>query len=113
MKSSNIILISSILSFAFLGTSCSSTKKTEPAKDQTSPSTNASTQNSESSEDLKTIYFDYNKFNIRNDQMKNAMQMAKFLKENSKISIQIQGNTDSRGSSEYNMALGQRRAQSL
>jgi peptidoglycan-associated lipoprotein len=39
--------------------------------------------------------------------------MAESLKANPNVEIQIQGNTDDRGSTEYNMALGQKRAQSL
>ena len=115
MKVSKIVLISSILPIIFLSTSCSSTKKTEPPKEQATPTETpkAVTQNPESFESLKTIYFDYNKFNIRDDQKNNALQIAKFLNENPKIALQIQGNTDSRGSAEYNMALGQKRAQSL
>lgn len=39
--------------------------------------------------------------------------IEKYLKENSGIKLQIQRNTDNRGSTEYNLALGQKRAQSL
>ena len=65
------------------------------------------------SEILKTIYFDYNKYNIQNDQKNNSYDLAQNLKKNPKINLQIQGNADSRGSSEYNMALGLKRTNSL
>lgn len=57
------------------------------------------------------IYFDYDKFNVRAD-MKSAMESnAKWLKANPKVSATIEGHADSRGTEEYNLALGERRAQ--
>lgn len=66
-----------------------------------------------SSLSLNTIYFDFDKYNIREDQSANAKATADSLKANPKVKIQIQGNTDDRGSVEYNLALGTRRAESL
>lgn len=62
---------------------------------------------------LKTVYFDFNKYEIRGDQKESANQMAESLKSSPNVAVQIQGNTDDRGSTEYNMALGQKRAQAL
>lgn len=61
------------------------------------------------------IYFDFDKYNIRQDQVSTADAMASSIKTNfsNGTMIRIEGNCDERGSSEYNMALGQRRANAL
>ena len=58
------------------------------------------------------IYFDFDKSNIRDDQVQRIEANAAFLKDNPNIVIRIEGNCDERGTNEYNMALGDRRAQS-
>ncbi len=121
MNFSKVVLTSSILSLVFVAASCSSTKKTESTSEQpkpvevtsSEPAANVATQNPESSLFLNTVYFDFNKYDIRGDQKDIANQMAESLKTYPTVEIQIQGNTDDRGSTEYNMALGQKRAQSL
>lgn len=56
------------------------------------------------------VYFDFDKSNIREDQRGRIEKNAAFLKENSGIRVRIEGNCDERGTNEYNMALGERRA---
>ena len=56
------------------------------------------------------IYFDFDDSQIRQDQVDRAVANAKFLKENSAVKLRIEGNCDPRGTNEYNMALGERRA---
>ena len=58
------------------------------------------------------IYFDFDKSNIRDDQVQRLEANAAFLKDNPNIVIRVEGNCDERGTNEYNMALGDRRAQS-
>lgn len=57
------------------------------------------------------IYFDFDKSNIRDDQVSRIEGNADFLKANPAVDITIEGNCDERGTNEYNMALGERRAQ--
>ena len=61
---------------------------------------------------LDPIYFDFDKSFIRDDAKPALQKTADFLKKNKDAKIQIQGNCDERGTSEYNMALGDRRATS-
>ena len=61
---------------------------------------------------LLPIYFDFDKSNIREDQRARIEKNADFLKQNSSVKIRIEGNCDERGTNEYNMALGERRATS-
>jgi len=63
-----------------------------------------------SSEQLLPIYFDFDQASIRNDQLTRLEQNATYLKENSMTKVIIQGNSDERGTNEYNLALGERRA---
>jgi len=59
---------------------------------------------------LKTIYFDFDKYDLRPDARKTLEENAKVLKENPTWKILIEGHCDERGSNEYNLALGERRA---
>ena len=58
----------------------------------------------------KSIYFDYDQYAIKPDEMSLIMEQAKVAIIYPKDHITVQGNCDERGSSEYNVALGQRRA---
>ncbi len=58
------------------------------------------------------VYFNFDRSNIRKDQISRIEGNAQYLRNNSQATIVVQGNCDERGTSEYNMALGERRAQS-
>jgi len=55
-------------------------------------------------------YFDYDKADIRSDSREALAQTAEYLKANSSIRITIEGHCDERGSTEYNLGLGDRRS---
>ncbi len=57
------------------------------------------------------IYFDFDKSDVRADQQERLEKNAMHLRTNSAMAITIEGNCDERGTNEYNMALGERRAQ--
>lgn len=64
--------------------------------------------------ELKTIYFDYDKSNIRDDQRASLDGNVKSLKDYQPTDkIRIEGHCDERGTVEYNLALGERRASSV
>lgn len=56
------------------------------------------------------VYFDFDSSAIRPDQVERIEFNGDFLKENTEIRIRIEGNCDPRGTKEYNLALGERRA---
>lgn len=56
------------------------------------------------------IYFDFDKSDIRTDAAATLDAKIPYLQANPGMRIRIEGNTDERGSDEYNLALGQRRA---
>lgn len=60
-----------------------------------------------------SVYFDYDKFDIKPEFDSVIEENAKYLRENSSLRARIEGNADERGSREYNVALGQRRAEAV
>jgi len=62
---------------------------------------------------LKDIHFHYDKYDIDREDEGILKENAAFLKKNPKMKIQIEGHCDERGTTEYNLALGERRASSV
>jgi peptidoglycan-associated lipoprotein len=61
----------------------------------------------------RSVYFDYDQFVIK-DEFKATVEVhAKYLQGNRTLRIILQGNTDERGTREYNIALGQKRADAV
>jgi peptidoglycan-associated lipoprotein len=60
--------------------------------------------------DFKTVYFDFNKFNLV-DSAKTALEYnAGVMKNNPSVMVKIEGHCDERGTVEYNLSLGEKRA---
>jgi peptidoglycan-associated lipoprotein len=62
-------------------------------------------------QNVKDAYFDFNKSDIRADARDNLAKTAEFLRSYPQIRVTIEGHCDERGSTEYNIGLGERRAQ--
>ena len=78
----------------------------------------ANATSSPSDEDLfrrniKDVFFDYDKANIRPDEVPTTQNNATFLLQHPKVKVLIEGHCDDRGSEEYNLALGSGRAESV
>jgi len=119
MKKIAIVLVS--LLFA----ACASTPKPAPqANENTAPQTPSVTTATVSSAELESkklaadiqtleqqsVYFDLDKSVIKPEYQNVLQKQADFLKANKNDIVTIQGNCDERGSAEYNLALGDRRA---
>ena len=63
--------------------------------------------------ELGSVYFDFDKYDLRSDARETLSANAEWLKSNSGIQIQIGGHCDARGTEEYNLALGERRANAV
>ena len=61
----------------------------------------------------RSIYYDFDKFDIKDEFRPLVEAHAKYLRENPGAKMLIQGNADERGSREYNVGLGQRRSDSV
>jgi peptidoglycan-associated lipoprotein len=60
-----------------------------------------------------SVYFDYDQFDIKPEYKTVVEDHAKYLRANPALRARIEGNADERGSREYNVALGQRRAEAV
>lgn len=58
------------------------------------------------------VFFDFDKFNLKADARKTLEKQAAWLKNNPSVRVTIEGHCDERGTREYNLALGERRANS-
>jgi peptidoglycan-associated lipoprotein len=59
------------------------------------------------------VYFDYDESNLSDDTRDKLSRNADLLKGNAQFSVTVEGHADSRGTSEYNLALGERRANAV
>jgi peptidoglycan-associated lipoprotein len=62
---------------------------------------------------LNTVHFDYDSSTLNAETKKQLAENATWIKNNAKSTVQIEGHTDERGSIEYNLALGERRAKAV
>jgi peptidoglycan-associated lipoprotein len=61
-------------------------------------------------EGMLPVYYDFDSSDIRKDQVSRIQVNADFINHQKDYEIRIEGNCDARGTNEYNMALGERRA---
>jgi len=61
----------------------------------------------------KSVYFDFDKYDVKPEYQALVQAHAKYIAANPGAKVAIQGNCDEAGSSEYNLALGQRRADAV
>ena len=111
---------------------CSSTKLEEPAKVETPPAQPQVAQKETpkavtpvKTVDLdaellaaanakgRTVYFDFDSFVVKSDYTPLIEAHAKRLKNNGKAKLSLEGHADERGGREYNLALGQKRAEAV
>jgi peptidoglycan-associated lipoprotein len=130
----NIVFCSVVLSAALALAGCSSTTTTKPDEPNaasvkppaegkktvaaSSPSTSSleALQRGESTatpalSPLKEIYFDFDRYDLSSDAREVLKANAGWLKDNLSAVVQIEGHCDERGTTEYNLALGAKRAQ--
>ena len=64
-------------------------------------------------QNIKDVYFDYDKADIRADQQASVQADVAFLGQHANMNITVEGHCDERGSTEYNLALGDKRASAV
>jgi len=77
------------------------------------PPTTSMTDEQMFAQNVKDIYFDYDKSDIRSDQQSSIQADVAFLQQHASISFTVEGHCDERGSTEYNLALGDSRASAV
>ncbi len=113
----------SLLFVIAFGVSCASCNGDEPAPAPApAPTDNrgfgqsdieAGEDTSEPTAELATVYFDYDRASIRDDQKAALRDNAAAIRAGSWSTVVIEGHCDERGSEEYNLALGERRANAI
>jgi peptidoglycan-associated lipoprotein len=63
--------------------------------------------------DVKDVFFDYDKAELRSDARMILQENVRYLKEHAGADLTLEGHCDERGTDEYNLALGQRRADAV
>ncbi|HEY1837124.1 MAG TPA: peptidoglycan-associated lipoprotein Pal [Rhizomicrobium sp.] len=93
---------------------------TAPPPETMSNSSNTTTSSivPGSAEDLKvnvgdTVHFDYDKYNVTDEDRGTLQRQAQWLAKYPQVRVTIEGNCDERGTREYNLALGARRANAV
>lgn len=86
-------------------------QQTEPDKD--TPAQRPSQEDFAALEELKAVHFDFDKAVIRADAADALVGYATWLKEHDDTNVLIEGHCDERGTAEYNVALGDRRAKAV
>jgi peptidoglycan-associated lipoprotein len=87
--------------------------KAPEAKTTDSNSTKDPLNDSSSILSKRSVYFDYDSSTIKSEFINVIEAHGKYLASHQERNLVIQGNTDERGGSEYNLALGQRRAEAV
>jgi peptidoglycan-associated lipoprotein len=62
---------------------------------------------------LVSVHFDFDKYNLMPETMTTLERHAKWLKEHTTVKLVVEGHCDERGTVDYNLALGERRAQTV
>jgi peptidoglycan-associated lipoprotein len=60
---------------------------------------------------LHDIYFDFDSYTLRDEEIRTLKNMADWLMQDQSIKLVVEGHCDERGTTEYNLALGQKRAE--
>jgi len=124
MKKYFLLFLSAFLVILFLG--CAAKKK-EPVQPPTKPKAEEKvkpeeqkpteeeeviTGEEELKERLQNIYFDFDRYFLRPEAKEILAKNAEYLKANPSVKTKIEGHCDERGTVEYNLALGEKRARS-
>ena len=86
---------------------------TQPSSNAVAPVTVDELNNPNSPLAKRSVYFDFDKYDVSSQYTSLLQAHAQYLQAHPQRHILIQGNTDERGTAEYNLALGQKRAQAV
>ena len=129
MKTTLIASLTSLALALMAGCASQSTQESEPAaapapgvSGATPQATSATTASrgmasgatrTASMPQARSIYYEYDKSEIKPEGVKTIDAHAQYLRAHPEVKVKVEGNADERGSAEYNLALGQRRADAV
>ena len=108
----SFLTISTLLLFS----ACSSMQVTEESvADQSVAGVSLATKSTATQAVLANavVYFEYDQFNLTSKSIQVLKGVTELMRNNAKITISLEGHADERGTREYNLALGQRRSESV
>ena len=107
------VTLSLVLVAALAISACATTKKTASSQTTTAPSGPAPGTVEEFMKVVgDRVFFDFDRYDIKDEGRTTLQRQAAWLKKYPNVSLQIEGHCDERGTREYNLALGDRRANS-
>lgn len=115
MKKMSVVLVSLMV------VACSSTPKADTPQASAKDSAPVSTANADSGKgaveaqasQAQSVYFELDKSVVAHDGRELVQKQAEFIRQHKNDVVTVVGNCDERGSDEYNLALGQRRADTV
>ena len=127
MQMKNYVSITLLVAPLAMLAGCPSKPKEQPPAQQspttsdtsgldTSPVTSDETAIQGPSDELlsqRIVYFDFDRAEVRADSQQVVTAHAAFLAKNANVKVRLEGHADERGSREYNIGLGERRAQAV
>lgn len=119
MKKLNLVNAIVLALTLAISVGCASKKKQEDAAgaggDITSSPIGFDSMGSDSGkiEGLSTVFFEYDRSSLTRESIAVLRQNSEWMKANAAVNVQIEGHCDARGSIEYNLALGERRARAV
>jgi peptidoglycan-associated lipoprotein len=109
-----LLILPLFLGLVFSGCCCPKKKAAEAPAETVAPPPEVKEEVPPTPEEpavsLEPIYFDFDKSNITQDSKAILDKNAEWISKNPTTKIRVEGNCDERGTNEYNMALGERRA---
>jgi peptidoglycan-associated lipoprotein len=113
MKKVMSVLLIGLLSACASQTTQPTAESTPAARAETNPNLNPILTDPNNILSKRSVYFDYDSFAVKNEYRATVQAHAQYLRDNAAAKVLLQGNADERGSREYNLALGQKRADSV
>ena len=113
MKKVMSVLLIGVLSACASQTTQPTAESTSAARAGTNPNLNPILKDPNNILSKRSVYFDYDSFVVKNEYRATVQAHAQYLRDNAAAKVLLQGNADERGSREYNLALGQKRADSV
>ena len=107
----SFFVVTSLLVLAAVGSGCAKRPATTQAA-APAPTARPAVKGFEAVPELQDVYFDFDKYDIRPADTRTLDANAAWLKSNPGHLVLIEGHADERGTNEYNLALGERRAKS-
>ncbi len=85
-------------------------KEVQPTAEEVRESPSSLAEKLNAQRILRPVYFDFDKYDLRQDAQKTLGDNAARIKEHAQMKVRVEGNCDERGTVEYNLALGEKRA---